>query len=140
MPLFSLIKYAKFAAPLVALVAGVGAWYGITSHYEEKGYLRALDELQIAQVELLNQATAEAVAKAEIELAKALKDQQAIHDTEILRTMAERKVEKETTEILKNVDKVIVKKECHMVSPSAILLLNDSIDNINKAIGGHSGP
>jgi hypothetical protein len=125
-----LIKNWKYLAALVLISA---SWYGITSHYEQKGYQRAVDELQVAQNRVIKEATDKAVAQAELKVKKALKFQQEIHARELERSRKERETKARIEKVTEYVDKIVIRNECSDVGTDIKRVLNESIRAANEA-------
>lgn len=134
--LFSyLTKNWRIVATLCTLLGGIAAWYSITNHYENKGYNRAVEELQREAAAKIAEATGKAVKEAQVEFQKALTNQQEVFDVELQRAKNERIVQTEIQEVIKNVDKIKIKNECSNLDDSAIRVLNDSINTANRTEG-----
>jgi len=127
--LFYLTKF-KWVIAAVSLFAGV---FTITNYFEQKGYNRAIVELQGKANEAVKEATDKAITKAQKDMQKALDAQQETFDNELERVANEKKVEIVVKEIYRNVDKIIIKDECNTVNDDVIRVLNDSINNSNAA-------
>lgn len=123
-----LIRYAVVAV-------AVAGFFTVTNHYENKGYNRAITEIQGKSNEAIVKATEKAVDEAAIEMQKAIDKQQTIHDMELSRVSEVKKVGTEIKEVIRYVDKIEIRNECNTVSDGVIGLLNKSINKVNKTSG-----
>ena len=128
-----LIKYKRIFIIIGAVLSGVAAWYTITNHYENKGYQRAMVELQSEANEKIAEATQEAIDEAQKKMQEALDKQAALHSAELVRAKEERVVETKIKEVIEYVDKVEIRNECRTVGDDIIRLLNNSISAANRA-------
>lgn len=129
--LYYLVKF-KWLIGGVSLAASLLA---IASYYENKGYNRAVVELKSKTTEAIQKATNKAIAEAQRDMRKALKQQQRIFDAELERVKNERIVETEIKEIYRDVDRVVIKNECTSFSDDIMQLLNNSINTSNRSSG-----
>jgi flavin-binding protein dodecin len=118
------------------LIAGVGlaaSIFTITNYFEQKGYNRAVVELQGKANEAIKKATDKAITKAQKNLQKALDNQQDIFDSELDRVKSEKKVEVQIEKVYQDAEKIYIKTECNTISDDVIKLLNNSVNNSNAA-------
>lgn len=109
----------------------MAAVYAITDHFEQKGYNRAVVELQTKANKEITKATNKAVKKAAKEMQKALDLQQAVFDAELIRAEQTQEVEIKTKKVIEYVDRIKIKNECVTTGDDVIRLLNDSINTSN---------
>lgn len=128
-----LFKYKKAIGYVIAIISLIGVIHSILNHYEEKGYNRAVIEIQTEANIEIQKATALAVEKAEAEFRKAAEQQKINFDAELERAKNERQVETEIREVIKYVDKIKINDECKFIGSDAIKLLNEAIDSANKS-------
>lgn len=129
-----LLKYKKVFGIISGVLGAAASVYAITSHFEQKGYHRAMVELQGAANEKIATATATAIAKAQKETERALRRQQSVFDTELARVKNHKIVETEIKEVIKYVDRVEIKNECSILSDDIVGLLNNSINTVNRSL------
>ena len=117
------------------IFAGLGAaasLLAITAYFENRGYNKAMVEMQSVTNELVQKETNKAVLKAGKEMQIALNKQQAIFDSELKRSVKETEVKIKYEEVIEYVDRVRIKDVCHTVDISVVQLLNTSVLNSNS--------
>jgi len=127
--LFYLAKF-KWAFLVGGVLVGL---YTATGYFEQKGYDRAITEIQGRSNEAIKKATDKALIEAQKKMQKALDDQQTIYNSEVKRVANEQKVKTIVKEIYRNVDKIIIKDKCLTIDDTIIRLLNGSVDTNNAA-------
>ena len=115
------------------ILGALASIYAITSHFENKGYNRAIVELQSKANEKIAIATANAIEAAQKETKKALATQQNIFDNELDRVKNDKQVAIEIEEVVKYVDRIEIKNECAVLSDDIVGMLNRSIDSVNRS-------
>ncbi len=116
------------------IIIGVGilsSSYAVIDHFENKGYNRAMVELQSITNAEMQKATEKALVTAAKEIQIALDKQQLLHDDELERAEKERKVEVQIKKVIEYVDRVKIKTECITVSDDIIRLLNETVNKSN---------
>lgn len=135
MPILS--KVLGFASIRWAWIAGSAAlfasMYAVTSHYESKGYNKAVIEFKSRSNEEIQKATKKAFSEAAKKMQEALNRQRNLHEMEIKRVSDERKVIVETEKVIEYVDKIQFKDNCSTASDDVTKLLNRSVTNSNSA-------
>lgn len=128
-----LLYLSKFKWVFI-LLGGLAAFYAIINHYENKGYNRAVVEIQTQANKEIVKATKNAIKNAETKIKAALKTQQALHDSELKRAKDERVI----TEVINNVETeiekiVYVEGDCTDFGSDYIRLRNKAISAANLA-------
>lgn len=131
MLLFYLAKYKWIIICLGVMLAG----YSLTSHYEQKGYDRAINDIQKKANLKISKATKDAFKRAEEKISKTITNQKIQFEAERLRYQREQIADIKTKEVIKYVDKIHIKDGCNTVGDDIISLLNKSISTVNSTRG-----
>jgi len=118
---------------VIGAIGLAASLFSIASYFEQRGYNKAIVELQLKTNKAVQEATKKAINKANEEMEKALNAQQDVFDRELERVKNERVVETKVKEIYRDVDKIIIKNECTTFDSSIMQLLNNSVNNSNSA-------
>ena len=122
-------KY-KLLFLLVVMLSLTVLFFSVTSHYETKGYNKALVEVNKSAAIEINLATKSAINAANIEIAKALERQKTLNDAERIRITNQVVVETKIREVINDVEKIVyVEGSCANIDSGFIRLLNNSISN-----------
>lgn len=129
--IYYLIKFKWIIAGIAFAIAFVVGSFAVTSHFETKGYNKAVTEFQASANIQIKNATEKALIKASKEMQDALDKQQLIFDSELQRNNKEKEVKIKHKKVLENVDKIKIDSACSSLDISAIELLNSSISDSN---------
>ena len=116
---------------LIGSITVFASLYGVLDHFEQKGYNRAIIEIQGEVNEKIQEANKAAIDKAAKTIQEALNNQQLIHDAELKRVSSERKVKFVTEKVIEDVDQIKIKNDCSTISDDIMGLLNKSINISN---------
>ena len=128
-----ILRYKWVVGLVAALLTIIGYHYTAITVAENSGYDRAVRELNVATIKAVKEATDKVIKQSTIDMQEAIDRQQSIFDTELERTKNERVVEYVSNEVIKHVDRVVIKNECTDTDDSVIRLLNKSVSAHNSA-------